>query len=350
MTIVVDARLISKSGIGYYTRIVIFSLYDLDLYIFGDSGEILKYFKDFPEKRIINTSNNKLKFNLLLNKWPSHVDFFLCPHIFVPLRFKGALIITVHDLVQLSDYFEANRFYKFIYKIYLNFVISKSKKILTVSNFSKNEILEKFRNVFTKTFVLKLAITDEWLQFYKNHHQSLKQNYFVLIGNLKKHKNIQIVIDAFLDLRAENYKLFIVGTNKGFFTNDKINPTHLNCDKKNIYFLENLQNEELKKLLLKSRALIMPTLYEGFGIPPLEAISVFTIPIISSIPVFHEIYGNIPYMFDPLSALDLTSKMKEVINLSITDYKLITYSNHKILEKYHLSSFKVLLLKILTEK
>ena len=127
-----------------------------------------------------------------------------------------------------------------------------------------------------------------------------KTDSILFVGNIKKHKGLKILLDAFEKAQKQglNSKLVIVGNKDNFRTGDEETVERLNnFPTEKIEFTGRITNEKLRELYASSLVLVQPSLYEGFGIPPLEAMVMGTPAIISDIPVFKEIYKDFPVEF-----------------------------------------------------
>lgn len=153
----------------------------------------------------------------------------------------------------------------------------------------------------------------------------------IFVGNIKKHKGLKTLLKAFELLKRDgsNLKLIIVGNQKNFRTKDKevINLLENQNLNKDIIFTGYVKDEELKKLIAEARILIQPSLYEGFGIPPLEALALGTNAIVSDIEIFKEIYSDLPVTFfkvndeeDLKSKVQNMDKKRENLNIFFNRY------------------------------
>ena len=119
-----------------------------------------------------------------------------------------------------------------------------------------------------------------------------KENNIIYVGNVKPHKGINILLDAFSKL-DNGYQLKIIGQKENFLVGSEFDESKY----KNVVFTGRLSDDELLDEISKAKYLVQPSLYEGFGIPPLESIYLNTIPIISSIDVFKEVYKDLSVIF-----------------------------------------------------
>ena len=120
----------------------------------------------------------------------------------------------------------------------------------------------------------------------------------VFLGNLKRHKGIHLLLEAYNKLQEEkdDIPLTIIG-NFNFRTKDTEIINLLQNNKSKINFMTNASNQEVYDIISKSEVLVSPSYYEGFGIPPLEAMYLNTNVIISDINVYKEIYKDYPVTF-----------------------------------------------------
>jgi glycosyltransferase involved in cell wall biosynthesis len=196
-----------------------------------------------------------------------------------------------------------------------------SSKIFTVSFFSKSRI-EFYLGTSKPVVVTHIA-----LQSYLLRPPSFpfkKDNSIIFIGNIKKHKGLGCLLEAFNGLRREYppgkgvfpYKLIIVGKQDNFRTRDSnVRRILSGAEDSAVEFSGYTDNEKLRELLGSAVLLVQPSLYEGFGLPPLEAMILGTRALISDIPVFREIYAEFPVTFFRAGdAFDLKEKMQRLLD------------------------------------
>jgi glycosyltransferase involved in cell wall biosynthesis len=151
-----------------------------------------------------------------------------------------------------------------------------------------------------------------------------KNNGIIFVGNIKRHKGLGLLLEAFNGLTREfqvekkpfPYKLIIVGERRNFRTRDSAIEEKLShADVSAIEFTGSVDDEKLKELLGSAVLLVQPSLYEGFGLPPLEAMILGTRVLVSDIPVFQEIYSGFPVVFFRAGdSLDLKEKMRKILD------------------------------------
>jgi len=250
-------------------------------------------------------------------------DIFHSPFFYYPTILPCKSIITVHDLR-----FKAHpQTYEFLRRIFLNYAVKKSikktKHIITISNFSKNDIINYFNVNSSKITVIHEAVDLKRFKISEmtNDHKILTANklipkkYFLCVGHLEPRKNLDFLINSFNDLKQKNclpdFKLVIVGKkNHDFEATIKL----IEASNTNIAFLDFISENDLFTIYQNAYALIFPSIYEGFGFPILEA-AAFDVPALcSNITSLPEIGGEGALYFDPYNAKDLQNQILNIVN------------------------------------
>ena len=299
MKIAIDARY-GLSGIGRFLFGILDNLdYDKnEFYLFGKEELLKKYSK----AKIINTDLSPFSKKGLFDKAfkiTKECDYFYSPNFIIPYTVKCKVYTTLHDIIFL-DMPEVNSGFvdKSIKKFLLKRCMKKSINIYTVSNFSKERIGFHFPKYKDKVIAIYPGVSSS---FYNEDIIENKDNYIIFVGNVKKNKGLRTLIEAFNMITKEgiDLKLYIVGDSKSFKNKDPYIDEYISNP--NIVFTGYIGDIELKNLIKKAKFLIQPSLYEGFGLPPLESIYLGTKPIISDIDVFKEVYQNLPVEFFTVS-------------------------------------------------
>jgi glycosyltransferase involved in cell wall biosynthesis len=227
----------------------------------------------------------------------NNTDLFYSPFFNVPAGINIPVFTTIHDIIfpdmpELSGRLGLKArmyFYRRAYRV--------SKKIFTVSEFSKSRI--QYHLGYDKPLVVTYNAAQSYLSEPFSYLPP-KKDIILFIGNIKKHKGLSCLLEAFLEARKEGLtsKLVIAGGAENFRSRDSgIMERANDLDGEGVEFTGFIPNERLKILLAEAALLVQPSLYEGFGYPPLEAMAVGTPALISDIPVFREIYGAFPVTF-----------------------------------------------------
>lgn len=292
--VVIDCRYLGMSGIGRFLEGILdeFDYESFEVTLLGKLEKIQQYRNC---KYIIDDSSPfsvkcLFKTNIkMINK----CDMFFSPNFIIPYGIKTEIITVIHDVIYL-DIPEVNNSFidKQIKKYLLKRAIKKSNKVLTVSKFSYDRILYYFPKAKNKLLYAYQGINKNIKKY--DLSNVVKRNYMIFVGNIKKHKGLKTLLEAY-EIVKDEIELVVVGDDKGF----------KNCDQEvcnlisenNIKFTGKVSDEELFEIIANAKFLIQPSLYEGFGLPPLEALYLGTKPIISDIKVFKEIYSDLPVEF-----------------------------------------------------
>lgn len=338
MLIGIDARFYGHlgKGLGRYTQKLIEYLEQID---FENEYVVFLRKQNFDEyipknknfKKVLAdyrwyTFSEQLFFPLLLKKYKCDILHF--PHFNVPILYFGKFIITIHDLIlihyptirssTLSPVFYWFKF--FVYKIVIKLAILRSEKIIAVSKFTKKDIIKTYGERFSE----KIAVTYEAsekkrIPFELNKEDILKKYaiispYVLYVGNVYPHKNPEILIDAFEKLSkiSSEFKLVFIGSEDYFYNRLK----DLVFEKKinNIIFTGFVPDCDLDFIFDKAFAYVRPSFYEGFQLPPLEAMSVGVPVICADNECAKEILEDSSLYFDGKSADELVNCILKLKN------------------------------------
>jgi len=304
MKIAIDCRMYSQSGIGTYLREILpYILKEkYEFLLIGDMDKIghLEYenieilhckIPIFSVKEAIGFPVKKI----------NECDRFYTPNYNIPWGIKIPIFSTIHDVVFLDMPEITNSYIGFkIRKLFLKRAVKISEVIFTVSNFSKSRI-EKYFGIEKKKNVTGNGISNHIIEHkHQIYDKNYNEDYIIFVGNFKKNKGLKILLDAFEIAKKNGYnkKLIIVGSLENFRTKDDV---VLNYIKKfsrgDVIFTGYVNDEKLREMISNAFALVQPSLYEGFGIPPLEALFLGTEAIVSDIEVFKEVYSDLPVRY-----------------------------------------------------
>ena len=214
--------------------------------------------------------------------------------------FLVALIYQYTQLFMIVFFFDVDGLVspigRIVRKFFYKRAVNLSSKIFTVSEFSKQRI--QFHFPSSKNIIVTGNGISKAIQEFQSENARTKQDYFIYVGNIKRHKGLHTLVDAFAKAKTKclTSKLIIVGNNQNFKSSDE-NLTSIIEKTDGIEFTGWVSDERLINLMAGAKALVQPSLYEGFGIPPLEALYLGTNVILSDIPVFKEIYEGLPVTF-----------------------------------------------------
>lgn len=253
--------------------------------------------------------------------------------IFLPLRFlriRGTKVLlcftgigpilvrdkmmTIHDLAFMVNPQWYTPFYVYLYKLLTPLAAKTSKKILTVSQFSKKEIMRLLAIKEDKIAVIYNAVSSKFKCSQASHFTvTSKEKYILAVSSIDPRKNFQTLLKAFALIKNQDVSLYIIGGKSHVFAklaNDVCQPIPTN----KIKWLGRVSDNELKEYYKDAICFIYPSLYEGFGIPPLEAMACGTPTIVSDIEPLREVCGDASLYVNPINEKDIADKIIYLIN------------------------------------
>jgi glycosyltransferase involved in cell wall biosynthesis len=338
----IDARLITSSGIGVYIQNIIKNplLASLNVEVICKTSDIeyCKSLNSTVKLKEFNAEIYSLSEFLITPLQTFKTGIFWSPHYNVPVvNFARLSVVTIHDVFHLAHYNTLTLPQKMYAKLLMGRAV-KSDVIFTVSEFSKKEIISHTNCSSKKIKVVYNGIDfKKFNQRFNTQHTEkvlvshlIKTPYILFVGNIKPHKNLKIALRAFKELINDypdlnNYTFVIVGKREGFITGDceiqqlLSDPSYLI----KVQFTGWVKDEDLPILYQQAKVFIFPSLYEGFGFPPLEAMAAGSPVISSNAACMPEIYGDAACYFNPLEVKEIKNALIEVLTNQELRSKLI---------------------------
>jgi glycosyltransferase involved in cell wall biosynthesis len=214
-------------------------------------------------------------------------------------------VMTIHDLAFLRNPRWFSPSYSAYYRTVTPVSARRSKAIVTVSSFSKREIEQLISGKLPEIVVIPNGVSELGTQ---GPSSSIRAKPYVLsVASLDPRKNQQRLIDAFICESLVNYELILVGKCTKHFR------VKLNSESSAVKFLGHVSDEELAVLYSGCSAFAYPSLYEGFGIPPLEAMKYGAPTLVSNIPSLREVCGRASLYVDPLSVEEIRAGLVKLL-------------------------------------
>ena len=354
MRIGIDARFFGTSGkgLGRYTQKLVEELERIDhnnqYYIFLNKH-------NFDEYQPKNPNFHKVLANIPWYSWQEQIilpnilkkyklDLVHFLHFNVPILYRRPYFVTIHDLILLEyPTRKASRLNSIMYtiknlayRLVIMNAIYTAKKVIAISKYTKQSIQKHFNIKDNKMEIIYEGVDLERFnplnakEFDFKKFNLKKDKYILYVGNVYPHKNIDRLIDVFSNIKQKqnidtDLKLVLVGKKDYFFENIISQVKNLNLEK-SVIFPGYVPDEELISLYENSLFYVFPSLYEGFGLPPLEAIALGAPIVISNATCLPEIFGEHIEYFDPKSKDD----MEEVLYFFIRDKE-----KRELQKKYH---------------
>jgi len=344
MKIGIDCRLWDETGVGRYIRNLILNLQKLDqeneyaLFVLSkDCNQVISHLSSLNFHLVKadvrwHTLEEQLKLPQILNR--ENLDLVHFPYFSVPIFYNRPFVVTIHDLIihhfptgQASTLpFPIYSLKLLGYKFVMNQVARKAKKIIVPLICVKEDLVNTLKVSGDKIVVTyegvnlngKLKMNPSASSGEKSQFKI--KNYFLYVGNAYPHKNLERLLQAFSILISKypSVSLVMVGKEDYFYKRlkDKVRKLGL---VKNVSFLKHVNDKELSDLYRSAKALISPSLMEGFGLPALEAMANKCLVLASDIPALKETCGDAALYFNPLSIDELAGKLR-IVTSHTTEY------------------------------
>ena len=329
MKIAIDIRTAAgeKVGKGWYTFHMVQNLLKLDHeneYILYSKDPVpgFEYIKN-AEQKVIEGSGIFWHRKVAKDIVKEECDIFFAPTSFIittliPKSVKT--VIAIHDLVAFLFPANHNKKAVFIEKLFLKRALRKAAFIVTISQNTKRDIMKLFEYDESKIDIVYCGASDEFKPLNKSFIQpfakktKLPKDFFLAVGTLEPRKNYVTLVEAFAQLHDKypNYHLIIVG-GKGWKYEEIFETVRKHYLGKFVHNLGYVSSASLVKLYNLAKGFVFPSFYEGFGIPPLEAMK-SGCPVIasysSSIP---EVVGDAALLINPVSGIEIAAAMAKLI-------------------------------------
>ena len=219
-------------------------------------------------------------------------------------------IMTVHDLSFLENPSWFSKAYYWWYKLMTPLAVRTSKHIITVSQFSKQEIQRFYPFLKEEDISVVYCAVDED-RFYTQAEKTVPAERFALaVSSLDPRKNFDRLIEAFKHIT--NCQLYIVGKQGWVFSRQDGTEDEV----QNVRFLGRVDDEELLHLYNTATCFIFPSIYEGFGMPPVEAMACGCPVLASDIPVLREVCGDAAMYFNPYGVDHISEVIRQYLEHS----------------------------------
>ncbi len=345
LRIVLDARRIADFGIGTYIRNLVRSLAKIDSsnqYTLVIPTPEVPEFKDLPSNfqtslyKGKNTGYVQFGYTIFLRNLPA--DLFHIPLNAVPLWMPKPYLVTIHDMSTLLFANHHSGYRSNLRHFYLRRGLLRADRVMTVSSATRRDVesvlgipASRIRVVynapdpiFCQSSTASVGDQNESAQSpeirrvidrYRIHHP-----FLLYVGRTNPQKNIPRLVEAFAVLRGElqdhprfnNLRLIIIGDEIARHPALRHAVIHSRVEDA-VRFLGFVPIETLRAFYQAASAFVFPSLYEGFGLPPLEAMACGTPVVCSSVSSLPEVVGDAAVIVNPENVFDIARGMREVL-------------------------------------
>ena len=290
MQVLVDTRWIAPHGIGRFAAEVI---------------NRLPEYEPLPD--------GPLRLSLVDPLWLSFTISRLSPQVYFspgfnpPLRCAAPFIFTIHDLIHIDVAEECDMIKKLYYRSIVRPAVQRAFRVLTVSNYSKQRIIDWANVSEEKVIVVGNGVSSEFIT--GGPRQDKDKPYLLFVGNSKPHKNLERLLAAYARSGiSDEVKLVLCAPNEPRI-HDWINKNGLQGK---VFITGILSSSDLASYYRGAVALLFPSLYEGFGLPALEAMACGTVVLSSAVTAIPEVTGDAALIIEPREVDSIADGIKRL--------------------------------------
>jgi glycosyltransferase involved in cell wall biosynthesis len=269
----------------------------------------------------INSITINWKIPIIARKWGADVAYF--PFWLAPLKMPCPTVVTIHDLLYLVYPQYLTKTKRLFTHIYTEILLKSTNRFQAVSQYTKNDLIKYYNIPEEKVDVIYNAVDRRFFNYPLSDFvsksprlSSLPKEYILYTGNHKPHKNLEGIIKTYHMISKQlESDLVIAGTRSNY--QDPFSLPYLEQVKKlgienRIHFIGQISDLELANVYNQAKFFVFPSLYEGFGIPPLEAMTCGIPVACSDIPPIKEILGDASVFFDPLDIVNMANQLTKL--------------------------------------
>jgi glycosyltransferase involved in cell wall biosynthesis len=338
MRIAIDIRRMYEFGLATYIRNVVRTLGRIDLvneyYLVGAAarfeqlGDLPENFHFLPLQNPEATFANYLEMHKVINA--HKVDLIHVPNTFWrPLITRAPYVITVHDLLDYMYRARTNNgMRRMMHSYFTRQVMHHAARIFAVSNFTKRDVGRFFDVKPEKIEVVYNALDETFLRGHSTPAEQaiirgryqVDSPFLLYAGRISPHKNVARIIEAFSALKGElakegaypDLKLIVIGDEVS--KNPDIRRAVIRSGvQHDVRFLGYVSIDVLRIFFDMAKVFVFPSLYEGFGLPPLEAMAHGTPVVASNITALPEVVGNAALMVNPENVFEISRALLRVL-------------------------------------
>jgi glycosyltransferase involved in cell wall biosynthesis len=353
MRIAIDIRRVNDFGVGTYIRNIVRALAAIDCetqyFLLGPSDRFREFdfdshataccgdtaaaelppnFFSIPFDHEEESARSLMELDRVLRR--TGCDLLHIPHLFwYPRRARCPYVVTVHDLLAFyQPESNGSQLKRLLHNFFAHRALEKAARILAVSKFTRNEIVRIYHLPAEKVAVVYNAIDERFRRGHSGpadremmaRRYQVTYPYLLYAGNIKPHKNVNRLIEAFSALKAElekegsypDLKLVIIGDElskhpdlrrtviKGAVQND-------------VRFLGFVPIDVLRVFYDLAKVFVFPSFYEGFGLPPLEAMAHGTPVVTSNVTSIPEVVGSAAVLVNPENVFEIMRAVHRVL-------------------------------------
>lgn len=272
------------------------------------------------DKNIKNSTKRILEEQLMQIRHYGKYKAIHFPDYATPLFYSGPKVATIHDMAMHTMRDKYTFMQGLTKNMLLEYTIKAAKGLICNSEFTKKELLHYYPKVANKITVIPMGIDLPTMKISLNKGRRtldqlmIHKPYMLYVGTIAPHKNIEVLIKAFANVKKldKDYQLVIAGK-KGWMYDEVFECVEALGLKKDVIFTDFVTEEQLEVLYQEASFFVSVSLYEGFGFPPLEAMVRGCATLVSDIDIFKETCQDAAIYCNPYDENDIANKMLHLI-------------------------------------
>lgn len=338
-----EANVMHRVGISEYAYQILINLYKFRekglithtfiIYLKSQPNDALPKSTTWWQYKVVKPEKLWTQIGMPINLFltPKKPDVFLSLTHYSPRVSPVPTVVSVMDLSYLHfpETFRKSDLYQLTN--WTKYSVKKAKKVITISQSSKDDIIKYYKVQDYKVDVVHLGLKPLSMESPSKDLSEfgVTKKFVLYVGTLQPRKNIVRLIEAFSLLPEEirqNYQLIIIGK-KGWLYEEILQAPEKFKVADRVLFLDYVKDEDLPGFYKKAEAFVLPSLYEGFGLPVLEAMRYGCPVITSNVSSLPEAGGDAAIYFDPTNTKDIQAKMQSVLTNPILREEMIKKGN-----------------------
>ena len=248
-----------------------------------------------------------------------NIDILHSPGFIAPLKMTAKSIVTIHDMTFFSHPQYHTRFKQYYFKKMIPLTVKKANIIIADSENTKKDIHKYLNTEKSKIITIHLGASEDFKKIDRNKAKkfiskkySIKNKFILFVGMIEPRKNLQRLVDAFIQIKNPELKIVIVGK-KGWQMEEFFKMIKDSKLEDTIIFPGYVPDEDLVKFYNAAEIFVYPSIYEGFGIPVLEALACGCPVITSNTSSMPEITGPAAKLIDPNDTDDIKKTIQKLL-------------------------------------